>query len=66
MNNSLIVAIVAASLLSGCSGRPSADGNAREAALASDVEASGSAKTRFGGFFLRDFDLGIGDGLLHR
>src|SRR4051794_1104393 len=27
---------------------------------------SGSARTRFGIFFLRDFDFGIGDGLLHR
>jgi hypothetical protein len=27
---------------------------------------SGSAKTRFGGFFLRDLDFGSGDGLLHR
>jgi hypothetical protein len=27
---------------------------------------SGIAKTRFGDFFLRDFDFGIGDGLLHR
>jgi hypothetical protein len=27
---------------------------------------SGRARTRFGTFFVRDFDLGIGDGLLHR
>ena len=27
---------------------------------------SGSASTRFGGFFLRDFGFGIGDGLLYR
>src|SRR5712692_3756268 len=27
---------------------------------------SGSASTRLGGFFLRDFEFGIGDGLLHR
>jgi hypothetical protein len=27
---------------------------------------SGSARTRLGCLFLRDFDFGIGDGLLHR
>jgi hypothetical protein len=27
---------------------------------------SGSARIRFGDFFFRDFDFGIGDGLLHR
>jgi CubicO group peptidase (beta-lactamase class C family) len=45
MNSSLIVAIVAASVLSGCSGRPSAGGNARDAALAADVEAFAAGLT---------------------
>jgi CubicO group peptidase (beta-lactamase class C family) len=39
MNRNLIVAIVAASVLSGCSGRSSAGGDGRDAALAADVEA---------------------------
>jgi CubicO group peptidase (beta-lactamase class C family) len=39
MNSGLIVAIVGASVLSGCSGRPSAGANACDAALAADVEA---------------------------
>ncbi len=38
MNSSLIVAVVAASVLSGCSGRPSAAINARDAALAAEIE----------------------------
>ena len=55
ISNSLIVTILAASLFSGCSGSPSAVGNARDAALAENVEgfaARLSAADEFSGVVL--------------